>query len=205
MTGKPARPRPGRLVGEDRTLWEAVTRSVRPLGSPQAPMMQTPALRPREPQEPLFAGPPPSEAKVPPGRANRRQLRRLGRDPGAIDSRLDLHGMTQQEAWRVLVRHLAAAARRGEHVVLVITGKGGARFPQLGGEPAQYRRREAFRQDSGVLRRMVPLWLAGGELAPLVAAIAPAHIRHGGEGALYVMLRRRRAPTLPGGKRGDAP
>lgn len=106
---------------------------------------------------------------------DRKTLRRLGSGQLDIDARLDLHGMTQDEAHRALRAFLAACRNRGDRFTLVITGKGGAASIDHG--------------ERGVLRRNVPRWLAEPDLAPLVVGIAQAAIRHGGSGALYVRVR----------------
>jgi DNA-nicking Smr family endonuclease len=93
------------------------------------------------------------------------QLRRGRIEP---EARIDLHGLTQEEAFRALVRFAGRERAKGHRVVLVITGKG------------------------GVLRSMLPRWLAEPELAAITAGIGPAHIKHGGPGAFYVALRRQR-------------
>jgi DNA-nicking Smr family endonuclease len=111
----------------------------------------------------------------------RRQKQRLARGIEPIDDRLDLHGKTQHEAYAALLRFLRRAQSDGARFVLVITGKGsGARDD---------------RSERGVLKRQVPLWLRLPELRAHVSAFEPAHVGHGGEGALYVRLRR-----LRGGK-----
>jgi DNA-nicking Smr family endonuclease len=84
------------------------------------------------------------------------------------EARIDLHGLTQEEGFRALMRFFARAQGLDQRVVLVITGKG------------------------GVLRTMVPRWLADADLAPVVSGISPAHVKHGGPGAFYVALRRKR-------------
>ena len=88
---------------------------------------------------------------------------------------MDLHGLTQSEAHGALLHFLHAASARGARLVLIITGKGG--------------RGDGER---GVLRRQVPQWLALPDLRDLVVGFEDAHVAHGGEGALYVRLRRRR-------------
>jgi DNA-nicking Smr family endonuclease len=100
--------------------------------------------------------------------------RGVARGKQAIDARLDLHGMTQAQAHTALLRFLHNAHARDARLVLVITGKG------RGGEP-------------GVLRRHVPHWLSLPEFRSLVVGFEDAHIVHGGEGALYVRLRRARS------------
>ena len=89
-----------------------------------------------------------------------------------IDARLDLHGDTQDMAHRRLVGFLADAQARGRRCVLVVTGKG--------------------RAGAGILRHMVPRWLAEPEVRERLIAYTPARLEHGGAGALYVLLRRLR-------------
>ncbi len=105
----------------------------------------------------------------------RRERTRLARGRQEIDARLDLHGMTQLRAYRVLADFLRRAHAEGLSFVLIITGKGKT------GE------RESER---GVLRRQVPQWLGLPEFRPLVVGFEQANIGHGGEGALYVRIRR---------------
>jgi len=109
---------------------------------------------------------------------DRRQALRLKRGQLAIEARLDLHGMTQAEAHRALAGFVAKSHAAGKRVLLVITGKGTP--PGAEGPP------------SGVLRRNVPRWLAEPALRPLVLATAAALRRDGGDGALYLLLRRSR-------------
>lgn len=109
---------------------------------------------------------------------DRRQALRLRRGQLAIEARLDLHGMTQAEAHRALAGFVAKSHAAGKRVLLVVTGKGTR--PGADGSP------------SGVLRRTVPRWLAEPALRPLVLATAAALPRDGGDGALYLLLRRLR-------------
>jgi DNA-nicking Smr family endonuclease len=92
----------------------------------------------------------------------------------AIEGRLDLHGMTQREAHRALAEFVSASGAAGRRCVLVITGRG------LGSD------------HPGILQCAVPRWLAESPLRGEILAIAPAQPRHGGAGALYLLLRRRR-------------
>jgi DNA-nicking Smr family endonuclease len=107
----------------------------------------------------------------------RREKSRLSRGRSDIDARLDLHGMTQIRAHRALHGFLQRAHSEGLTFVLVITGKG-----KVGGGEAE----------RGVLRRQVPQWLSLPEFRSLVVGFEEAHIGHGGEGALYVRIRRAR-------------
>jgi len=116
------------------------------------------------------------------GPANRQWARRLARGDLAIDARLDLHGLTQASAHARLERFLAHAQARNFRVLLVITGKGGdgGRTSGNGGS------------ERGVLRRAVPRWLRESAMSAQILSISAAHPRHGGSGAYYVILRRRR-------------
>lgn len=108
---------------------------------------------------------------------------RLNRGLIAPDATLDLHGMTQDRAHRTLIRFLANARERDNRLIVVVTGKGNPR-------PADA---AAWTQSPhGVLKEMVPRWLAEPDLKALVARVQQAHVRHGGGGALYVYLRKSR-------------
>ncbi|MGH6771346.1 MAG: Smr/MutS family protein, partial [Xanthobacteraceae bacterium] len=106
----------------------------------------------------------------------RRARQRLARGLDAIDARIDLHGRSQSEAHAALLRFLRRAQAEGAKTALVITGKGGG----------------AHDGGRGVLRRQVPLWLALPEFRAFVLGFDQAAIVHGGEGALYVRVRRGR-------------
>jgi DNA-nicking Smr family endonuclease len=102
---------------------------------------------------------------------DRRSWLKLRRGLYPIDARLDLHGLSQAEAHDRLTTFLAAAQARGNRCVLVITGRG--------------------LRHGGTLRGMAPRWLDEPPNRPRVLAFATARQQHGGEGALYVLLRRR--------------
>jgi DNA-nicking Smr family endonuclease len=167
------------LDAQDRALWGAFTQSVRPL-APRSPgplsrtarPARAPAAASEMPAAPVRKAAPQVEA------IERRQKQQLARGRVEIDARLDLHGKTQAQAHAELMRFLRQAQSQGAKFVLVITGKG-ALARDHGGEP-------------GVLRRQVPLWLRQPELRSCVSAFEQAHVVHGGEGALYVRLRRLR-------------
>jgi DNA-nicking Smr family endonuclease len=105
---------------------------------------------------------------------DRANAERLKRGQHKVEARLDLHGMTQDEAHRALLGFIRAARASGKRCVLVITGRG-----RLGGPSGD-----------GVLRSAVPRWLDEADFRPHLLAIATARPRDGGAGALYVMLRR---------------
>jgi DNA-nicking Smr family endonuclease len=108
---------------------------------------------------------------------------RLRRGTVTPDARIDLHGLTQQAAHRTLFAWLATAHARGHRLVLVITGRG---------NPKNDDNASWMMSPHGVLKQMVPRWLNEPGLAALIASSGPAHARHGGEGALYVYLRKNR-------------
>lgn len=184
------RPSPRRrgLSEEDRELWELVAKQVKPLRKPRATKVQTaprtepsttvpvakaaPSPRP-SPQAPA---PRPTKPAIPPlAPLGKRERTKLSRGRSEIEARLDLHGMTQMRAHRALTGFLHRAHHEGLTFVLVITGKG-----RSGGE-------------SGVLRRQVPEWLSLPEFRAFVVGFEEAAISHGGEGALYVRIRRARS------------
>lgn len=97
------------------------------------------------------------------------------------DAKIDLHGLTEGAAHRTLLRFLDGAHRRGFRLILVVTGKGNPRKEELA---------SWMQSPHGVLKQMVPRWLNEPEAAALIASVRPAHVRHGGDGALYVYLRK---------------
>jgi DNA-nicking Smr family endonuclease len=173
------------LTEEERTLWESVARQVKPLrkrprvGKVAASVPETPAPKPATSPRPIAPVhmPKPAKPAVPPlAPLGRRERSRLSRGRSEIEARLDLHGMTQLRAHRRLLDFLHRAHHDGLTFVLVITGKG------VVGDA-----------ERGVLRRQVPQWLALPEFRALVVGFEEAHIGHGGEGALYVRIRRARS------------
>ncbi|QRG08312.1 Smr/MutS family protein [Xanthobacter dioxanivorans] len=180
------------LSAEERALWTHVVRSVKPLkpqAEPEAPAVpEVPPLPVPEPPAPPAAPPAkrvPPKAPAPPPLAGLEPKARRRLSRGAeVDARLDLHGLTQAAAHRRLRLFLLEAQADGHSVVLVITGKGDPE--RLTGHGP------AFGEGRGVLKRAVPLWLAEPDLRAVVVGFEPAGRRHGGEGALYVRIRRGR-------------
>lgn len=113
-------------------------------------------------------------------RMDRRRFDKLRRGRLEPEDRLDLHGMTAERAHAALTGFILGAHARELRLVLVITGKG--RSDESAMAPHRH----------GLLRHSVPHWLAGPPLAGCVLDVVPAHQRHGGGGAYYVYLRRRR-------------
>lgn len=207
-TGKSRASAPGGLDPEDAELWSRTARSLEPLRKGKARVttgvperaggreaVRAPASRGAIETEAIRAPPrmpassPASRPSAPPTVIlDRRKTRRIATGQVEIEARLDLHGLRQVEAHRRLRAFLLDAHGRGLRMVLVITGKGGER-ERSGAPPLA----SMTGEDRGVIRRNVPLWLAQAELCALVVSCTPAHARHGGSGALYVQLRKRRA------------
>ncbi len=175
---------------EGHALWEAVKRSARPLRKsarppatarpvPVAPppaspstTMLPPAPRPALPQRAaeapwlrVHAPPPPA---LNPG-IDRRSLEKLRKGQMTVEARLDLHGMSREQAHLALTSFIGIRQGAGNRCVLVVTGKG-----------------------KGILKGDVPRWLCEGRLKELVLSFSAAQKRDGGDGALYVLLRRQR-------------
>jgi DNA-nicking Smr family endonuclease len=176
------------LSEEERALWESVAKQVRPLKKkPRAakpPVVEAESETPARgkaaaaPKRQVSVQTESKKPAVPPlAPLGRRERSKLSRGRMEIDARLDLHGMTQVRAHRALFGFLQRAHHDGLTFVLVITGKG-----KIG----------AAESERGVLRRQVPQWLALPEFRSLVVGFEEAHIGHGGEGALYVRIRRSR-------------
>lgn len=170
-----------RLSDDERALWRGVTRSIAPLRKlpvtePEGEAATAePKARPRSKPAPIsVVARAAKPAAPPPAPLGRRARKQIARGRRSIDARFDLHGMTQAEAHDALLGFLRIAQARGARLVLVITGKGGR--GDVGGR--------------GVLKRMVPLWLALPEFRALATGFEAAGIGHGGEGALYVSLRK---------------
>ena len=166
------------LSAEERVLWTTITKSIAPLRDSAAsedveraeqivPRTHIPSSKEAQLAEPAGNKPPPLAA------LGRRMRTRVARGKEAIDGRLDLHGLTQNEAHAALLRFLRTATARDARLVLVITGKGG--------------RGEGER---GVLKRQVPQWMSLPEFRTLIIGFEQAHVAHGGEGALYIRVRR---------------
>ncbi len=156
----------GRGTSEDeRAYFRTALKDAKPLKKRRERVVY--AIKPAKlvvPMPHYSATPVPNERPVQPiGGHAEAHLRRGRIEP---EARLDLHGLTQDGAYRALLRFLVRAQIDERRLVLVITGKG------------------------GTLRAQFPFWLGQEELRPLVAGASQAHIKHGGAGAFYVFLKR---------------
>ena len=181
-----------RLSEEERKLWLSVTESVTPLhpervrqepedvaarGARSAPATEKAQARAKSASRPVAAAsppapPPPPEPAIQTRPLNRQWALALRRGTVAVDASLDLHGLTEDAAHRALLRFIASARAARLRTVLVVTGKG--------------------REGRGILKARLPQWLAQGSLRDEVLALYPAHVKDGGGGAWYVVLRRPR-------------
>jgi DNA-nicking Smr family endonuclease len=173
----------------DAELWARVTKSAKPLGkrkpttAPEAPK-PSPQRHVKNRTQPTQAPTklPPRGTPIARGEAlDRETARKLERGRLSVEARLDLHGMRHRDAHGALRRFLKSAQAKGYRHVLVITGKGAEPDP----------RRSFYEGDErGVLRQAMPHWLAAPDLAHVVISYSEAPRRLGGEGALYVRLRK---------------
>jgi len=191
------------LMDRDRLLWQKVAASVRPLP------MKTSSIKRPERDVPVWVPPPPLAQNCasavqplpvptsPQGKAvawqmgslptshistmpsqktfsplSRKAQRRIARQYFDHTSRLDLHGLSQDRAYKLLLHFIHSNVRRNQSLLLVITGKGRSTG------------------SSGILRQLVPQWLASPPFRLHVSAVEQALRHHGGEGAFYVRLRR---------------
>jgi DNA-nicking Smr family endonuclease len=175
------------LREDERALWDEVTRDVRRVRASAAKPVKPVAENKRTarvPDAPAHRVPAPRKlAAFGVDGATAERLKRGKVEPDAV---LDLHGLTQAQAHARLSAFVAQAHKQGYRCVLVITGKGSP-LPAPGGDHGFVM---PERSKAGVLKLMVPRWLE--EERALVAGVQGAHAKHGGAGALYVYLRRKR-------------
>lgn len=195
------------LGEEEQALWRKVTESVAPLEvrrrrrkpAPASeglaepphddPPVSAPVMQKMPPQrpEPVAAQPAPRKPAIRPlVPIDTRTKRKIARGSLEVAARIDLHGMTQREAFPALRAFLARTQMAGGRIAIVITGKGRPGLGDLVFDPAE----------RGVLRRVVPHWLSSPDLRDLVGGFEEAAPGHGGGGALYVRLRRPKNTTL---------
>lgn len=185
---------------KERELWRTAMHDVRPLRARKPAKLHTeaaPSVPPKEPAPPkpapkktISTPPPPPKPKPPPELAigriadvDKRLAERLRRGRLPIEGKLDLHGLTQEEAHDQLAGFIAISQKQGRRCILVVTGKG------------------LWREGAGILREMVPRWLNERPNRARVLAITQAQPQHGGAGALYVLLKRLREGEAKGGSR----
>lgn len=182
------------------SLWRSVTKDVKPIkrgksppaapATPPKPRKATATAKKTKPTTAALAGamappppPPPKPAELTHGRApgvDKRTLDRLRRGQMAIEAEIDLHGHTQEQAHTALRAFIAGQAGAGRRCVRVVTGRGLAR------------------EGGGILKAAVPRWLNEADMREHILAFSHARRDDGGDGALYVLLRRKRPKPIPG-------
>jgi DNA-nicking Smr family endonuclease len=175
-----------RLAPEEKALWQKVIATVRPLDpastEAQPNLPEEPALSTASPGtriKPRAPTPSPPKANAKPGTTlDSTWDRRLARGLVQPDLIVDLHGHNLDSAYGFLDSRLDEAVTSGARTLLLITGK-----------PPEGDRRPTKR---GAIRAAVGDWLAPSRHARHIAAVRGAHPRHGGAGALYIILRRQR-------------
>lgn len=175
------------LSPDEVRVWRSVASTVTPLPGRQMPSEDEEVAAPAAAPEPAPAPPVllPLRPAAPPVRIlpdlshgttpglDKRSAERMKKGEMEIDGRLDLHGMTQDTAHAALVAFVMRAYDSGRRCLLVITGKGN-------------------RAGTGVLRSNVPRWLNHSPCRERILGFSHARPQHGGEGALYVLIKRRR-------------
>lgn len=180
-----------KLSPEERILWSKVAKSTRPLPQHMAEMKaldlfiaeqlaaEDAKLAPVNPPKiPMSQQPLPMPQKLQPTARQHHPLerpvkRKIAKGRLALEARIDLHGLYQDEAHDMLLDFLVRAHMRGLRHVLVITGKGSS----MGSE--------------GALKRAAPLWFSKPDFRYLISSYETAAQHHGGEGAMYIRLARR--------------
>ncbi|WP_353205435.1 Smr/MutS family protein [Sphingomonas sp.] len=201
------------LSPDEAALWARVMAGVRPLQAKRAPVAGASRGVPPKPlvsstvETPFRPGASPATPATSPDAASRLRSKRtdaraapsapantpsntldgtwdrqLSRGLVSPDRTIDLHGHTLHSAHDLLDAALDAAIRHGNRLILLITGK----------PPRPTSERPHAR---GAIRAATGDWLAGSRHAAAIAAVRAAHPRHGGAGALYIVLRKPRVPA----------
>lgn len=188
-----------KLTPDESRLWQRLTQSVRPMppvrmpeidDRPAAPSASDDSDARRDEAAPRSAVQRRVVTTKPSGQTHRqpvtqagdpRQSRHVSRGRRPIDATLDLHGLSQEQAFVALSRFLEQARAIGHATVLVITGKGA---PDADAKPG-------YQVSRGILRRRFLDW-ADGPFREHISSISQSHQRHGGSGAFYVFLKKRR-------------
>lgn len=180
-----------KLTPEDRDIWDKVARTVSPARPRKAERIAVTAASVQsalkaelkappkfvKPTRAVPSAPPPSRqgpgrtAQGAPDPLEPRRHRRIARERDPIEATLDLHGFGRFDAQDQVTAFLTSCQSRGLRAVLLITGQG--------------------RRGGGVIRASIHEWLQGPGLRGVVSGFAAAHRRHGGDGAIYVTLKRR--------------
>lgn len=192
MVKKPPPPQAEKGPEDDKRLWKLVASTVTPRAPEKPEKMRSKArIRPVKPATAVSLDPPTHLASIAPLRVSPEELkpapakplkgpaeriepnrkRRIVKEHDPIGARLDMHGLDQDRARATLEGFIRRAYEDGHRAVLIITGKG--------------------KVGHGVLKQRTPEWLAGAAVREMIAGVSQADQRHGGDGALYVALKRK--------------
>lgn len=187
------------LTEDERKLWRVAMKDTRPLDPEKtAPLSDMPAAeQPSPSSKPALVAPKPLPVPVRPRPAgpppltglDRRLSQRLARGQIEVEATLDLHGHSQERAYTVLLDFLARARSRGLRCALIITGKGASPYARHTLHGVSF---YEVPERQGVLRGAVPRWLNEEAFRLHASGFQPAHPKHGGGGAFYVWLRKKR-------------
>ncbi|MBA4209553.1 MAG: DNA mismatch repair protein MutS [Parvibaculum sp.] len=188
------------LTDEERKLWRAAMKDAKPLKRVKPePAEDAPPPSPASPPKPqaarapaVLAAPPRPRAPAEPpplGPLERRTSQKLARGQIEIEAAIDLHGHSQERAHGALLDFIARSRGRGLRCILVITGKGASPYARHTLHGSTF---YEVPERQGVLRSAVPRWLGEAEFRLHVSGFQPAHPKHGGGGAFYLWLRKKR-------------
>jgi DNA-nicking Smr family endonuclease len=201
MAKESERKRRRSLTEDEKKLWRIAMKDARPLDPEKvASLSDTPSAEPPSaasseksaplppkplpvPVRPRPAGPPPLTG------LDRRLSQRLARGQMEVEATLDLHGHSQERAYTVLLDFLVRSRSRGLRCVLIITGKGASPYARHTLHGVSF---YEVPERQGVLRGAVPRWLNEEAFRLHASGFQPAHPKHGGGGAFYVWLRKKR-------------
>jgi DNA-nicking Smr family endonuclease len=184
MAKESERKRRRSLTEDEKKLWRIAMKDARPLDPEKvASLSDTPSKPLPVPVRPRPAGPPPLTG------LDRRLSQRLARGQMEVEATLDLHGHSQERAYTVLLDFLVRSRSRGLRCVLIITGKGASPYARHTLHGVSF---YEVPERQGVLRGAVPRWLNEEAFRLHASGFQPAHPKHGGGGAFYVWLRKKR-------------
>ncbi len=169
----------------DQELWDYATQDVTPIKQSKSitvPKAQTKKQAPKQKSKPSYPIRNETPQSTPhPHQTDRKTAQKLKRGQIPIDATLDLHGMSKSKAYAALQRFITTSVHEGCKCVLIITGKGRPRTntPLSAAKP-------------GILKTQTPQWLSEPHLQSYILQTQIAKPKHGGEGAIYVLLRKKR-------------
>jgi DNA-nicking Smr family endonuclease len=176
------------LSDEDKDLWESFTEDIKPIDKNSIGDEQKNSLPVRKKRQTYN-----KSTTVPSSQNNhelshgnvddidRKNARRFKQGKMNIDARIDLHGMTQTQAHQALHDFILHNYHEQNRNLLIVTGKGNSNPRKHWNDPK-----------SGILKEMVPKWLNESDIRPIILSFSYATQRDGGQGALYVLLKRKR-------------